>query len=321
MSVTFQDYYKTLGVDKKASPEEIQKAYRKLARKYHPDVSKAKDAEEKFKQLSEAYEVLKDPEKRGRYDMLGKNYKAGQEFRPPPGWDGMFGNFGSGGAFSGAEFSFGGGGFSDFFEMLFGGMPKGGASTRRGPQPESRFREAPRRNQEAEISLSLEDLITSGQKQVQLQRDGYSGHGSAQPSTKTLQIKIPPGISDGGIIRLAGQGDNGGDLLLRVRFAPHPEYRVEGFDLRSSLNITPWEAVLGAKVPLRTLEGAVSMTIPHGSQNGQLLRLKGKGLRKNAQERGDLLVELKVVVPRHPTPHEKELFEKLKTVSQFDPRA
>lgn len=320
----FQDYYETLGVKREASADDIQKAYRKLARRYHPDVNKAKGAEDRFKQIGEAYEVLKDPEKRSRYDALGANWKAGQDFRPPPGFDS--GQFRSAG---GAGFDMGG--FSDFFEALFGGAKGmggfdfgGGGFRAGGTHDFGRMFEDGRgarsragAAQEAEISLPLHDVYAGAKTGISLQ--GSRG-------VKTLMVKIPPGTSNGSTIRLQGQGEPGiggapaGDLLLKVTIAPHPRFKVEGFDLTTAVPVAPWEAALGAKVDFETLAGVVKLTIPAGAQSGQRFRLKGKGLPKTATERGDLYAELQIAVPRKLSGEEREYFEKLSKVSAFNPR-
>ena len=354
MSVTFQDYYKTLGVERTATQEEIQKAYRRLARKYHPDVNKAKGAEEKFKQLNEANEVLKDPEKRKRYDLLGANYKAGQEFRPPPGWEQMFQQFGQGGyggaragsPYGGATFNFrtsggsgaqssgGFGGFSDFFEMLFGGSgggsgggagAAGGSGAGRmfegfdfsGAGPGSaRERTSTARANEAELQLSLEEAVLGGKKPIQLERVESNG----TRSVKNYQVNIPAGTAEGAVIRLKGEGTQNQDLHLRVKILPHPRYKIEGSNLLALLPIAPWEAVLGGKVPVETLDGKLTVTIPPGSQAGQQLRLRGKGLPVKGGQRGDLLAELRIVVPKNPTAEEKERYKQLANASTFNPR-
>lgn len=336
----YQDYYKTLGVERTATADEISKAYRKLARKFHPDVNKGKGAEEKFKELTEAYEVLKDPEKRTQYDALGENWRSGQEFRPPPGWENIFSG-GARGQRSGATFSFGGaggGGFSDFFDMLFGGAA--GASTagqfksdsgmedlfgRRGQSAQGAQQASPK--VAGDITIALEEAYRGGTKSIALTYTEPNGRGAPKKTDRTYQVKIPAGIRDGSVIRLAGQGGKGsgsgpaGDLLLRVHIAPHPHFRIDHANLRTTLAITPWEGALGTKAEVPTLDGPVSMTIPPGSQSGSVLRLKGKGLPQKGSTHGDLLVELKIVVPRELSAGERELFEKLKQVSSFNPRS
>lgn len=341
MSVEFQDYYKTLGVAKGAKAEDIQKAYRKLARKLHPDVNKAKDAEEKFKAINEAYEVLKDPEKRKQYDALGSNWKAGQGFRPNAGWPG--GGFPQGARGGGQrmemnfDFGEGGGGFSDFFNMLFGqartggggpggpgGGPGAGPRARRGPgfQP----RQARGADQEAELELPIEEAFRGGKKTITLTSSGTDETGMPQQSAHTYEVKIPPGVTDGARIRLSGQGGKGaaggtaGDLFLRIKLKPHPRFRLEGSDIVVDVPIAPWEAVLGGKVKVPTPEGAVMLTVPPGTQSQEKFRLRGKGMTRPTGDRGDLYVHTVVQVPKIPTPEEKELFEKLKEVSRFDPR-
>jgi curved DNA-binding protein len=326
MSVQYQDYYKILGVDRKASQEEISKAYRSQARKYHPDVNKAKGAEEKFKKLSEANEVLKDPQKRAQYDMLGQNYRSGQEFRPPPGFEQMFRGQpggGAGGGFAQGGFSFGGGGgFSDFFEMLFGGAQgqtyNAGGNVSQARAKSARGNEAP---QEVELPLTVEELYLSGKKTIQLEQNQNGNR-----STKKFQITLPPGLTDGGTIRLSGSskaGDSalGQELRLKVKLVPSPKYKIDDFNLKVPLDISPWEAALGGKVPVKLPDTKISITVPPGSQGGQSLRLKGKGLIKQNGERGDALVDLNIVIPKQLTATEKELFEKLRDNSKFEPRS
>lgn len=315
----FQDYYKTLGVERKASQEEIQRAYRKLARKYHPDVNKSAGAEEKFKQINEAYEVLGDPQKRKKYDMFGSSWQAGQEFRPPPGWENVF-DFGSrGGQAKSARFGGFAGGFSDFFNALFGderlGQKRGTfGSGRQGA------------SQEAEIIIPIEDAFRGAVRSLTLENVAYGKSGLPERKVKNYTVKIPPGVSDGSVIRLKGQGEPGargaqaGDLLLKVKLAPHPKYSVRGKDLMMKLSVSPWEAALGAKVRFETLEGAITLTIPRGSQNGRTLRVKEHGFPKKGGGRGDLLVELRIVIPKMLTEKEEELLKELGRISSFDPR-
>lgn len=331
----FVDYYEVLGVERSASQDELKKAFRKLSKKYHPDISKAKDAKAKFQQVSEAYEVLKDPEKRKRYDQLGRSYHAGEDFRAPPGWQGVEFNFGGGSPFGAGGAGGAGGvpsGFSDFFEAFFSGGPAGGPRARRAPYSSGfEVHETPRRrrgdDQEAELTVALEDAYSGATKTISLQQGITSADGGHRTEERSFQVKIPPGTTDGMRIRLAGQGmpgyggEGAGDLLLRVKLAPHPRFSVEGHDLHAVLPIAPWEAVFGAKVALRTLDGELQLKVPPGSQGGQKLRLKDKGLPKKGGERGHLTVELRVVVPQDPSAEERRLFEELQKVSRFDPRA
>jgi DnaJ-class molecular chaperone len=304
MAVTYKDYYQILGVTRTAAQDEIKSSYRKLARKYHPDVNPGdKKAEEKFKEINEAYEVLSDPKKRELYDRLGPNWKAGVEFTPPPGWENLRVNFG--------DFGFGGsgfGGFSDFFETLFGNL-RGRPATK-----ESENRPAPGPDVESEITLTLEEAHRGGTRRVTL------------ASGKSLEVKIPAGVREGSVIRLAGQGDAGrgrsrpGDLYLKVRVQPHPVFEVSGDDVLVDVPIAPWEAVLGTTIRVPTLDGTAEVTVPAGSQGGQKLRLRGQGLNRRRGDRGDLFVRLKIVVPPSPTSSERRLFEQLARESRFNPR-
>src|SRR5215813_5167434 len=343
MAVKFHDYYQTLGFARAATVDEIKKAYRKLARKYHPDVNpNDKTAEEKFKEVSEAYEVLSDPEKRKRYDQLGANWKAGADFTPPPGWT----PYGPGGWEGGrVEYGdlrdiFGGGagaagGFSDFFETLFGarrGAARGAPFAMRG------------QNMEAEMEIGLEDAHRGTTRAITIQSPSpcpaCNGSGvlnnkpcptcrgvGAVMRPKTLDVTIPAGVREGSVIRLAGQGEPGsgnapsGDLLLRLRLKPHRLFSVtsEG-DVQIDLPVAPWETALGARVSVPTLDGSVEMTIPAGAQGGQRLRLRGQGLNRRGGGRGDEYVRLKIVTPPRPTEKEKELFERLAAESKFNPR-
>lgn len=335
MAVQFRDYYDVLGVAKSAPADDIKSAYRKLARKYHPDVNPGdKSAEEKFKEVNEAYEVLSDPEKRKRYDALGPNWKAGEEFRPPPGWEESHVEFGDVGEM------FGGGrsaGFSDFFETLFG---RGGARARGGRGFGMRGSDV-----EAEIELALEEAHRGGTRSLTLQTTETCpecrGTGSKENKRvcplcrgarvirrpKTLEVTIPSGVRDGSVIRLAGQGEAGinspqrGDLFLRVRLMPHRLFDVTGEnDVQVELPVAPWEAALGAKVMVPTLEGPVEMTIPPGTQAGQRLRLRGQGLNRRGGGRGDQYAKLKIVNPPTLTRAEREYFEKLRSESRFNAR-
>jgi curved DNA-binding protein len=323
LSIKFQDYYAVLGVARDATREDIQRAYRKLARKSHPDVDKTAGASDRFKHITEAYEVLKDPKKRERYDQLGENWKDGQEFTPPPGWEGFsFGGRsarnagarpGQGGA---TEFTFGeGGDFSSFFEAMFGG---GDPRTFRSRAARPRAG----RDIESSIVIPLEDAYAGATRTLSFAAD-ESGEGA-----RTYDVKIPAGTTHGSTIRLKGQGEPGanhgppGDLLLHVEIAPHARFTVSGHDLGLVLPIAPWEAVLGARVAIRTLDGGeVLLTVPAGSSSGKKLRMRNMGLPVRHGQRGDLLVELGIAVPNAPDEAEKKLYEDLKKASKFDPRA
>ncbi len=319
------DYYKILGVSKDASKDEIQRAYRKLARKFHPDVNKDKDAEEQFKKVNEANEVLKDPEKRKRYDTYGKNWEQGG-FQQPPEWSQDKGYKRSADGFSGDSFRFSrdGGfsdaeGFSDFFNNLFGG----GFDNRQGGY--GGF-DMPGRSHEAEITVSLADIYHGATKAISLQSYESEQSGQVRPVTKTLQVKIPQGVTDGSVIRLAGQGEKGsgggatGDLLLKINVAPDSRFRVDGHNLYTVVAVTPWEAALGTKVPIQTIGGSVTLTIPRGSQNGRKLRLRDKGIPKRGGAQGDIIVELEIRIPDKLTGDEEKLLEELSQKSRFNPR-
>ncbi len=300
----FKDYYEVMGLARDASQDDIKRAYRRLARKYHPDVSKEKDAELHFKEVGEAYEVLKDPEKRAAYDRLGSSYRDGQEFRPPPDWDFEFS-----GSTQGHE------AFSDFFEQLFGGL--GGRA--RGPRMARSGA-----NATAEVRVTLEEAFAGASRSLSLQTATYGPDGRPRPSTKQLNVKIPAGVKDGQQIRLTGQGEPGhgggrpGDLLLTVRIVPHHLYKVEGRDIFLDLPIAPWEAALGAKVRIPTLAGKVDLQIPRGSQSGRELRLKGKGLPGTPP--GDQHVVLRVVVPEPANAADEALYEQMARQMPIDPR-
>jgi curved DNA-binding protein len=314
MAVQFRDYYETLGVSKTATEDEIRSAFRKLARKYHPDVAKdKKEAEEKFKQINEAYEVLSDPEKRKKYDQLGANWNQPGGFQPPPDWGaqgpgGGFYRYGpGGGGDGGVEFEFGGTGFSDFFEAFFGGgrgrSAFGGFG---GGQPA-----AERGNDvEADIMVPLEEALNGAARTISFRRTGSN-------KVETYQVKIPRGVREGQRIRLAGQGEAGerggksGDLFLRVRLQRHPDFGVEGSDLVHEAKIYPWQAVLGAELQVPTLEGAVRLKVPPGTRSGQRFRLRGRGLPSSAGARGDLYVETQMEVPKKVGERERELWNEL----------
>ena len=308
----FKDYYKILAVDPTADEKAIKVAYRKLARKYHPDVSKEAGAEEKFKEANEAYEVLSSPEKRAEYDDLRKYGRQGQPFQAPPGWQSRAGAGGFGGADNGD--------FSDFFSSIFGGRPQQGG----------RSRNPGRKGQDVEMELAifLEETLSGESKQVSFKVPQHNAAGQRVADvTKTLNVKIPAGVTDGERIRLKGQGAPGvaggesGDLYLIIRLAPHPKFEVEGHDLINSVPVAPWEAALGAKVAVPTLTGKINLTVRPDSQNGQRLRIKGNGLLNKQGQRGDLLAQIKVVMPRSSDEATQELWKKLADKAAFDPRA
>jgi curved DNA-binding protein len=314
----YRDYYATLGLQKGATPDEIQKAYRKLARKYHPDINKDPEAENRFKEINEAHEVLKDPDKRSKYDRFGSAWKQAQRSgTPPSGFEDLFSQFGSGGAGSarGVEFDLGGSGFSSFFESLFGGRSAPGASWGFNAGPQAAERPV---DQEARISLSIEEAGRGGKREVSLV-DPESG------KRKTLRVSIPKGIRPGQKIRLAGQGGqrrNGrrGDLYLTVDILPHPRFRLQDSDLVTEIRVAPWEAVLGGQATLPTLEGEVTVRIPPGTSSGRKIRLRGKGFPSGAGAFGDLLAEIRIVVPKELSEEDRKLFEQLAETSPFRPR-
>jgi curved DNA-binding protein len=324
MSVKFQDYYEILGVSKGATEKEIKTAYRKLARKWHPDLHTEKDkagAEEKFKRINEAYEVLSDAEKRAKYDRLGANWRDGDNFRPPPDMEGF--NFYSGAGGQGA------GGFSDFFETFFGGGGNFGG-------PARGARRGPGRGQdiESDLEITLEEGYRGGEKLLQLAvrevcpacgGDGINnnsfctrcGGTGVNNGVKTITVKIPPGVREGSRIRLKGQGGEGhnggpsGDLYLKVRLLPHPVYTVQGSDLETEVVIRPDQAVLGDRTEVPTLDGPVTMRIPAGTGAGKRLRLKGKGLPGKDGARGDQYVRIKIDIPTSLTSEEEQLYRRL----------
>ena len=320
LRLEYRDYYGTLGVDKGATAEEIQKAYRKLARKYHPDINKSSEAENRFKEINEAHEVLKDPDKRAKYDRFGSAWKQAQRTgTPPTDFEDLFSQFGFGSAAGGSqrvEFDFGGSGFSSFFETLFGGR-RGGAEGFgfAGGAPHA---PPPAADHEARISLTIEEAGRGGKREISL-TDPETG------KRRTLRVTIPKGIRPGQKIRLAGQGGQRqsgrrGDLYLTVEILPHPRFELDGADLKTEIPITPWEATLGGQATLSTLEGEVTVKIPPGTSSGRRIRLRGKGFPSAAGEFGDLLAEFRIVVPKEATEDERELFEKLAQSSRFKPR-
>jgi len=302
----FVDYYKVLGVAPDATADDIKKAYRRLARKYHPDVSKEQNAEARFKEIGEAYEVLKDAEKRAEYDQLRRFGGEGGEFRPPPGWQRRPG----GGDFEGT-------GFSEFFEAIFGrghgGAQRAGASFKRRGE-DINFR----------LPVTLEEAARGGTRTITLPVHEMDARGGLRETSKTLKVTVPRGITDGGKIRLRGQGHPGsagaGDLYLHIEFEPHPVYAVDGRDLRTALHVAPWEAMLGARVEVPTLDGTIALSVPAGARAGQRLRLRGRGLP--GEPPGDLYVEIQIVAPPTATPAQRAAVEALRDAfPDFNPRA
>jgi curved DNA-binding protein len=281
----YRDYYEVLGVMRGAGADEVKRAYRKLARKFHPDVSKEKNAESKFKEVQEAYEVLRDPEKRAAYDQLGRDYRPGQQFRPPPDWSQRFGHSGSQ-RFSDLN------GFSDFFSSLFGG-----AAGEPPPDADAGY-----------LEVTLEEAFAGTKRRVVLNENGRS---------RSVDVQIPPGVSEGQSLRIAGGG--GGSVIFRVKLRPHAHYSLQGRDVLIELPLAPWEAALGAKVAVPTLGGTVELTIPAGAQSGQKLRLRGRGFP--GVPRGDQIVVIKLVTPAAASAQAKAAYERMKSEFSFDPRA
>jgi curved DNA-binding protein len=310
----YRDYYKILGVERSAAQDEIKRAYRKLARKYHPDVSKEHEAEERFKEVNEAYEVLKDPEKRAAYDQLGSSWNSGQEFRPPPNWDQGFEFHGGGYTEANPE------AFSDFFESLFG----------RGGFTRADFRHGGHRyhahgeNTHARIAIDIADSYAGSKRQITLKHSVMGEDGRPVVKERKLNVTIPKGVTEGQQIRLAGQGEPGvgdgkpGDLYLEIVFNPDPRFSVEGSTVYLNLAVSPWEAALGGKVPVKTPDGLVNLTLPPNSKSGSKLRLKGRGLP--AREPGDLYVVLDIVTPAANSEAEREAYRNFRDAFHFDPR-
>ena len=327
----YKDYYKVMSVERSATQDEIKRAYRKLARKYHPDVSKAADAEKRFKEVGEAYEVLKDPEKRAAYDQLGANWKAGQDFNAPPDWDAGFefdgGGFTGGGAqysnFNEADAS----AYSDFFESLFG-QAGARAGHAQGRQQHAGFH-AKGSDHHAKILIDLEDAMQGTSRSISLRVPVVDEGGHVTTKERTLKINIPKGIKQGQHIRLSGQGNPGsgqgkaGDLYLEIEFNPHSIYHVEGRDVYLDLPVAPWEAALGASVKAPTPGGVVDLKVKPGSVNGAKMRLKGRGIPASSSNNsaGDLYVILKVALPPAKTADEKAAYEKMRESFNFNPRA
>ena len=328
MAVEFKDYYQVLGVTPKATDDEIKKAFRSLARKYHPDVAKdKKSAEEKFKEINEANEVLSNPESRRKFDQLGADWKTGGQSRPQP----SYGGARSGGQATRGEeneFQFEGTGFSDFFEQFFGG--RAGRSRGASPfdsQEYANSQEEPEaaRGQDiqGDILITLDEVLKGAMRAISVRRNNAR---TGREETQTYQVRIPKGVQAGQTIRVSGKGGEGsngggaGDIYLRVRYAEHPDWQVRGADLMCHLELAPWEAVLGATVPVPTLEGSVSVKIPAGFQQGQKLRVRGKGLPAGGTKRGDLYIEASIQVPALIGKDEERLWQQLSVESKFNPR-
>jgi curved DNA-binding protein len=320
MAVQYKDYYESLGVARTASEAEIKKAFRKLAREYHPDVAKdKKKAEEKFKEINEAYEVLSDPTKRKKYDELGQNWKQGADFQAPPGWGGFGGRNPRGGNGRAEEFEFSGTGFSDFFEQLFGARGRGAGFAGRGfPGGYAEEELAERgRDIEGDIMVTLDEVMRGSVRTVNVRHNSRN---------ESYQVKIPAGVTEGQKLRVAGRGEAGagggqaGDLYLRVRLAKHPDFEVDDHNLIYEAELAPWEAVLGASISVPTLDGRVNIKIPPGTQNGQKLRVRGRGLPQRGEGQGDLIVVTRVEVPKTISDAERKLWEQLASESKFNPR-
>ena len=309
----FKDYYQILGVSRQASGDEIKKAFRRLARKYHPDVSKEPDAEQRMQEVNEAHAVLSDPEKRAAYDQLGQAYRPGQEFQPPPDWDAGFEFSGSG--FSAQDMA----GFSDFFTRMFGHIGR----EPRGFRPQGGFH-AHGRDHHAKVLLDLEDSFLGAVRQISLRVPQVDPSGHLSLASRTLNVRIPRGVRAGQIIRLAGQGEAGtagappGDLLLEVEFRLHARYRIEGADLHLDLPLAPWEAALGTVVDIDLPGGTLKVRIPAGAQSGRQLRVRGKGIPSTPP--GDLLLDLRIVLPPADTPEAQQLYTTMAQALAFDPR-
>lgn len=313
----FKDYYAILGIKRNASQDEVKRAYRKLARKYHPDINKSPEAEQRFKEIGEAYEVLQDTEKRAAYDKIGSRWKAGEEFQPPPNWDRGF-EF-QGGEHTRADASQ----FSDFFESLFG---RRGPFSRRDPfQRQDYSFYSKGQDLHAKIVISLEDSFQGSKQTLTLQRPGIDAQGHTFTTPHTLQVTIPQGITEGQRIRLEGQGGTGigqnanGDLYLEIAFAPHPHFTVTNRDIMLTLPITPWEAALGATIQVPTLGGTVELKIPPNSQTGKKMRLKGRGISSYTVN-GDQYVTLAIMTPKPTGDQDRELYRKMAKSMSFNPR-
>ncbi len=305
----FKDYYASLGIKRDATADEVKKAFRKLARKYHPDVSKEPDAEARMKEINEANAVLSDTEKRAAYDQLGSNYQSGQDFRPPPDWDA---------GFEYSEHRRGGGAdFSDFFEQLFGRMGGHGGGQPGGFQMRGE-------DHHAKVLLDIQDSFTGATKQITLRTAQIDAQGRPTVVPRALNVKIPTGVSAGQTIRLAGQGSAGhggapaGDLLLEVQFHPHARLRCEGRDLHMTLRVAPWEAALGSALTVDLPDSSIKVRVPAGAQSGQQLRVRGKGIPSTPP--GNLLLDIQVVLPPADEPKARELYETMARELNFNPR-
>ena len=328
MAVEFKDYYKVLGVGREATQDDIRKAFRKLAREYHPDVAKdKKQAEEKFKEINEAYEVLGDPAKRKKYDTLGANWNQPE---PPPGFGRAGGFRGAGAGGQEYEFQFGGTGFSDFFEQFFGGRGERGFGFQDfdfqgqpGAGAGGQARAMRGRDIEGDILVTLNEAMAGSIRTISLQRMNRQ---TGQVAGESFRVRIPVGVSEGQIIRVAGKGEQGinggaaGDLYLRVRLAQHPDFRVRGSDLHYDLELAPWEAVLGTTVSIPALEGPVTVRVPPRTVKGQQLRVRGKGLPASGGTRGDLYATISVQVPTEVSAEDEKVWEQLAGGSSFNPR-
>ncbi len=310
----FKDYYELMGVDKKATQAEIKRAYRKLARKYHPDVSKEDNAEARFKEIGEAYEVLKDPEKRAAYDQLGANWKSGQDFQPPPDWDAGF-EF-SGGGFTGGDAS----AYSDFFETLFGQQFRGQQQHTQGHRYSMQGED-----HHAKVLIDLEDAFNGATRSITLHSPQLDDAGHIVTKERTLKVRIPKGVYQGQQIRLSGQGAPGigggpqGDLYLEIEFRPHKYYRAEGRDIYLDLPISPWEAAFGAKIKVPTPAGTVDLKVPENPVSGKKMRLKGRGIPGKSP--GDLYIILNITIPPATSEKAKEIYHTMEKELDFNPRA
>lgn len=312
MNVRYKDYYKILGVERSAGEADIKKAYRRLARQHHPDISRSAGAQERFQEISEAYEVLSDPEKRRRYDRLGADWRQGQEFTPPPGWENAHYEFRGGGGGGGGGFGFSGhGGFSDFFESIFGDMMSGGGAggfdDRSGSARRSRARTP--RTEEVELRVSLEQAWRGGRRTVRL-------YGGPSGRSRSYHLTIPERTRDGAKLRLPGQGADGADLLVCIRIDPSRPYRLSGSDIETDLPVSPAQAALGDQVELPLPSGRVKLRLPPGTSSGKRLKLPGKGLKKAGGGFGDLYAAVRIRVPEKLTDRQRELYEQLRREEQ-----